>query len=73
MATVVPFYRFRAVEPMSAELIEIRDILLDTMSACPRCTGRGVVFFKRADGEPDFLPCPCGGTDADRVELDEVG
>lgn len=36
-------------------------------SPCPHCTGRGWIFHA------DFTvePCLCGGTDEDRIELDE--
>lgn len=46
--------------------------LFGAMTACPRCADRGWIFFNRADGSPDALPCPCGGSDAERIQLDEV-
>ena len=72
MANVVNLRRFFPIQPITAEQIEVRDTLLDTMTACPRCADRGWIFFKCVNGSPDAIPCPCGGTDADRIELDEV-
>lgn len=54
-------------EVTEAQAEAAQSALFASMTACPRCADRGVVFFSRVDGSPDFLPCPCGGTDADRT------
>lgn len=65
--------RLRPIQPITAEQVEIRDALIETMgSRCPACADRGVVFFQSAYG-PSYRPCPCGGTDADRVEIPDFG
>lgn len=75
MGKIVPFrlapsFQCRTVSKADAE--EIQAILSETLAACPACTGRGVFPHKHPiTGRMDFSPCPCGGTDEDRVELPE--
>lgn len=51
--------------------------VVDTLaeqSSCPRCAGRGWVIECTGPVFPDDYtdtPCPCGGTDEDRIEIDD--
>lgn len=75
MATIIQFPRRSPVicsEITEAQADAAQAALFGAMTACVRCADRGWIFFKRADGSPDALPCPCGGSDADRIELSEV-
>jgi len=72
MSNVIrPRPRLRALPLITSEQIAVRDALAeDDKPACSACADRGVIFFQTAYG-PSYRPCPCGGTDADRVELPE--
>jgi len=75
MATILQFPRRSPVlcsEVTQPQADAAQAALFDVMGSCPDCTGRGWIFFKRADGRTGTVPCPCGGTDADRIELSEV-
>lgn len=74
MSNVVPFRpRLRALPLITSEQIAVRDALAeDDKPHCSACADRGVVFFQTAYG-PSYRPCPCGGTDEDRVELPDLG
>lgn len=74
MGEVVRFpARLRPIQPITAEQVEVRDALIVTMgSRCSACADRGVVFFQSAFG-PSYRPCPCGGTDEDRIDLSDFG
>lgn len=52
---------------------EIQDVLSQTLSACPACTGRGVLLFKGPNGLLGYTSCPCGGTDEERIDLSDFG
>jgi len=70
MGEVIPFRpRRRAAQPITIEQIDIRDILNVTMGErrCTHCMGRGWIFTQDTYGL-SVVPCPCGGTDEDRIE-----
>jgi hypothetical protein len=55
-------------------VIDIQALLTKTLAACPACTGRGVFHHKHpVTGLMTFSPCPCGGTDEDRIDLNDFG
>lgn len=61
-------------EITQAEADEIQNVLSDILSACPACRGRGVFPHKHPiTGSIAFSPCPCGGTDEDRIDHDFDG
>lgn len=75
MATVIPFplapsFRYQTVT--KAEIAKALGLELEALSVCPTCKGRGVFLYLRSDGWLAGAPCPCGGTDADRIKLAEV-
>jgi len=74
MSNVVRFRpRFRALPLITSEQVAVRDALAeDDEPRCSACADRGVVFFQTAYG-PSYRPCPCGGTDADRIEMPDFG
>jgi hypothetical protein len=73
MGEVVRFpVRLRPIQPMTPELICVRDALIkamDEFGLCPACRGRGVIFYPAVFGPAD-MPCPCGGDDENRIEID---
>lgn len=72
MSNIVPSRpRLQPIQPITAEQVEIRDTLIEVLARCPACTGRGVVFFQSEFGA-SYRPCPCGGTDEDRIELNDA-
>jgi hypothetical protein len=77
MADVIAFPpRLRVVctEFTKAQADAVQALLFKTLSACPACTGRGAFEYKHPiTGRLDFAPCPCGGTDEDRIDLDFGG
>ncbi|MFC4172670.1 hypothetical protein ACFOYU_11455 [Microvirga sp. GCM10011540] len=75
MGTVLQFPRRSSLichEVTQAQADAAQSALFGMMQECVRCSDRGWIFFYRANGIPDVLPCPCGGTDADRIDLGEV-
>jgi hypothetical protein len=65
MGKVVPFRLAPSFECRTVTMAEV------TQEPCPRCDDSGwIVFRRRSDGEPDFVRCPCGGTDESRINLD---
>ncbi len=82
MSNVVRFpARLRPIQPITAEQIEIRDALILTMAEKPVCrdcagTGWKIGFRHLAVDLLDAFersPCPCGGTDEDRIDLNDFG
>ncbi|KFG68673.1 hypothetical protein [Microvirga sp. BSC39] len=77
MGSIVSFpRRLRVVctETMQIQADEVQALLSKTLNECPACTGRGAFTFKNpATGLLDCGPCPCGGTDEDRVDFDFGG
>ena len=52
----------------------LNSLILRSQIACPACTGRGVMLYKNSQtGLLDPAPCPCGGTDEDRIDFDFGG
>ncbi len=50
----------------------LNGLLARSMIACPACAGRGVMLFKNpTTGLLDHALCPCGGTDEDRIDLND--
>jgi len=77
MSNVLSFRRRSPVictETTEAQAADIQALLSRVMTACPACTGRGVFPHKnRITGLIDFSPCPCGGTEEDRIDLNDFG
>lgn len=80
MSNVVRFpVRLRPIRLITAEQVAVRDALAeDDKPACPRCTGRGFTIRMvnpRGWFPSDYVsePCPCGGTDEDRIDLNDFG
>ena len=77
MAKTKPFRKAPAVEcrvVSQAEVIDVRALLTNALATCPACTGRGVFHHKHpVTGFFTFSPCPCGGTDEDRIDLNDFG
>lgn len=49
-------------------------LILRAQIACPTCGGTGRMNYKnRATGLLVNAPCPCGGTDEDRIDLNDFG
>jgi hypothetical protein len=74
MGKVTPFPLARPVTRATITATEADDIqraVMDAFADCPACRGRGVFLYRRPDGLPGSAPCPCGGTDEDRIELPE--
>ncbi|MBA1157796.1 hypothetical protein [Microvirga mediterraneensis] len=77
MADVIAFPRHLRV--VCSEVTEARTTALtaffrDVLPACPCCHGRGVFLFRDPVTRlPDHAPCPCGGTDEDRIDLNDFG
>lgn len=69
MADVIPFPRFRPIQPVTPVLVDIRDHLIATMrdDLCPACKGRGIFAHKGKLGAVVFASCPCGGDDENRI------
>lgn len=54
--------------------VRLNSLLTNGLISCPACTGRGVFPHKHpVTGEVAFSPCPCGGTDEDRIDHDFDG
>lgn len=72
MSNVIRFpTRLRPIQPITAEQVDIRNALIVTLGTqCRQCSDRGVIFFQTAFG-PSYRPCPCGGTDEDRIDLND--
>jgi hypothetical protein len=65
--------RLRAIQPITAEQVEVRDALIRTLSEfdlCPACKGRGIFAYKGRMGVVIFDRCPCGGDDDNRIDID---
>jgi hypothetical protein len=80
MSNVIRFpTRLRAIPLITVEQIAVRDALAENdQPACPHCAGRGVtirMINPRAWFPADYVsePCPCGGTDEDRIDLNDFG
>lgn len=75
MRKVTPFRKARSFECRTvsvAEIIDIQALLTKTLAACPACTGRGMFHHKHPiTGLVAFSPCPCGGDDENRIDMDE--
>lgn len=75
MGEIIPFRsRQRHLRPITIEQIDIRDILNVTMGErlCRHCAGRGWIFTQDHYGV-SVGPCPCGGDDENRVDLNDFG
>lgn len=49
---------------------EIQDLLTEVLSSCPACEGLGQFMHKHPiSGTIAASPCPCGGTDEDRIDF----
>lgn len=73
MGIVIPFPKAPALlrpTVSQSEADRIQALLHEAMGGCPSCTGRGWIVLQCFDGEPARLPCPCGGDDENRIELD---
>jgi len=72
MGDVIPFRpRARTAQVITIEAVSIQEILNVTTGnhLCPACKGRGWVFSAgRYSLSVD--PCPCGGDDENRIDLD---
>ena len=77
MADVIVFSRRPPVvcsEITQVQADRIQALLTDTLNECPACTGRGVLLYKDpVTGLLATAPCPCGGTDEDRIDIDFGG
>jgi hypothetical protein len=77
MSKVTPFPKapsFQCRTVSQAEVIDIQALLRKTLAACPACAGRGQFPHKHpVSGLVAFSPCPCGGTDEDRIDLNDFG
>lgn len=77
MADVIVFSRRAPVVCTAitqAQADAVQALLSKALSECPACTGRGAFPYKnQTTGLLDFAPCPCGGTDEDRIDLDFGG
>lgn len=69
--------QFRSRQPIACTEItqqqhdEIQALLSEVLVACPACEGTGQFTHKHPiTGTIACSPCPCGGTDEDRVDLD---
>ncbi|KLK91390.1 hypothetical protein AA309_20015 [Microvirga vignae] len=52
----------------------LNSLLTSGLIFCPACTGRGIFPHKRpVTGSIALSPCPCGGTDEDRIDVDFGG
>jgi hypothetical protein len=64
---MAPSFECRTVSQQEA--VDIQRLLTKTLASCPRCDDSGWIFFRRrSDNQPDAIPCPCGGTDEDRID-----
>jgi len=75
MGVVLPFPRsprFACLPVYLDAAAEAQAAVAHIMGSCPDCTGRGFIFFTDTDGDHAARPCPCGGTDADRIEIPEM-
>ena len=74
MGEVVRFpVRLRPIQPITAEQVDVRDALIVTLSyRCMECADRGVVVFDTLYG-PSYRLCRCGGTEHNRVDLNDFG
>jgi hypothetical protein len=74
MSNVIAFpRRFRVIcsEVTQAQADDLQSLLFETLQSCPACDGVGHFTHKHpAFGTIATSPCPCGGTDEDRVDLD---
>jgi hypothetical protein len=71
MGTVIPFPRLREITCLSVEQTEIRDTLIKTMGSCTDCAGTSHIVWN--DGREWFREhCPCGGSDENRIDLNET-
>lgn len=59
--------RMALCEFVDEECCELPDVL----PHCPACTGRGFFVYRDMVGFPAFSVCPCGGTEEDRIDLDD--
>ncbi|MBA1156900.1 hypothetical protein [Microvirga mediterraneensis] len=83
MGTVIPFPQKPALrlvcsetsEQVHADVAFLNSLLQHKANiVCPTCIGRGLFIFKDAEtGLLDSAPCPCGGTDEDRISPDFGG
>lgn len=81
MADVIAFpsrLRVACSEIAQQQASEAQDLLNSLMIraaiACPSCSGRGHMLYKHpATGLLATAPCPCGGTDEDRIDLNDFG
>ena len=73
MGIILQFPRRSQVTCSEITEAQAEAALFEVLASCPACTGRGWFHHKHpVTGLLAFTPCPCGGTDADRIELDEV-
>jgi hypothetical protein len=77
MSKVTPFRKapsFQCRTVSQAEVIDIQELLKKTLAACPACEGIGYFTHKHpVFGTIATSPCPCGGTDEDRIDLNDFG
>ena len=74
MGIVIPFPKppsFTCHTVTKAEADAAQVILFETMAACPACTGRGFTVRDTEFGY-EIRPCPCGGTDRDRIDIEDL-
>lgn len=77
MADVVAFpRRLRVIctETTQVQADAVQALLSKALNGCPACSGRGAfTFMNPTTGLLDCAPCPCGGTDEDRIDFDFGG
>lgn len=75
MTNVIAFpRRFRVIcsEVTQAQADEIQSLLFKALQSCPACEGAGYFTHKHpVFGTIATSPCPCGGTDEDRIDIDD--
>jgi len=82
MSNVVPFpVRLRTAwdatggiqeAKAQAQADEIQALLSKVLDSCPACGGIGHFVHKHpVSGTIAHSPCPCGGTDEDRIDLND--
>lgn len=69
---LAPSFASSVVSRSEAE--EIQALLSEVLTSCPACDGVGHFTHKHpVSGTIACSPCPCGGTDEDRIDLNDFG
>jgi hypothetical protein len=77
MSKVTPFPKapsFECLTVSQADVVDIQELLSEVLPSCPACAGIGQFAHKHpVYGWISWAPCPCGGTDEDRIDLNDFG